>query len=96
MRNGGVEVQWWENGFLKYVRVKPRATVRGNLRIDFGGRILVFRTLAEPCDVIELQGGKWVKVGRVTKHREIILGPGESSSEIAEKRAPFPLAGEAW
>ena len=95
-----IEVQWWENGFLKYVKAKLKATSRGNLRVDMGGRILVFKTLAEPCDVVEPQNGEWVKVGRVTRFKEIVLGEGRSSREIEEERAagskPTLLIREVW
>jgi len=94
-----IEVQWWENGLLKYVKAKPKATSRGNLRVDMGGRILVFKTLIEPCDVVEPQNG-WVKVGRVTRFGEVVLGEGRSSREIEEERTmdskPTLLIREVW
>ncbi|MEM3424629.1 MAG: hypothetical protein QXI42_02295 [Thermoproteota archaeon] len=79
-----VKVEWWEGGVLKYVEAKPKATQKGNLKIEALGKIMVFETLNHECDVVSPEGGKWVKIGRVTRFREIVLGDGMSSSEVEE------------
>ena len=79
-----VKIEWKDGNAWKQSTVEIKCTRNSNLMCEHNGQILVFANLREGAEVVGLEGGKWVKAGRVTRGM-IFLGPGLSYSETNEQ-----------
>jgi hypothetical protein len=80
-----VTIEWREGNAWKQSSAEIKCTRNSNLLCEHGGQVLVFPTLKEGAEVVCLENGKWVKVGRVTRNNVIFLGEGSSYSEMCEQ-----------
>ena len=45
------------------------------------GQVYVWKKFSEGIPVVSVADGKWIQVGRITRHREVFLGEGQSYDE---------------
>jgi len=77
-------IEWRDGNAWKQAHSEIKCTRNSNLSCEHNGQILVFPSLKEGAEVVGLENGKWVKVGRVTRGL-IFLGQGLSYSETNEQ-----------
>jgi hypothetical protein len=80
-----VTIEWRDGNAWKQAHSDFKCTRNNNLAVEHDGTILVFSTLKEGSEVVSPVGGKWVKVGRVTRNHVVFLGEGNSYSETCEQ-----------
>ena len=78
-------IEWKDGAAWKQSSVEIKCTRNNNLMCEHDGQILVFQNLREGAEVVGLENGKWVRVGRVTRAGLIFLGEGLSYSEANER-----------
>jgi hypothetical protein len=80
-----IVIEWKDGAAWKQSSADVKCTRNNNLMTQHDGQILVFASLREGCEVVGLENGKWVKVGRVTRQGIVFLGQGLSYSEQCEQ-----------
>jgi len=79
-----ITIEWKDGVAWKQSSVEIKCTRNNNLMCEHDGQILVFPSLKDGAEVVGLENGKWVKVGRITRGL-IFLGQGLSYSETNER-----------
>lgn len=81
------KVEYQENGHWVQVKLKLSISGNGNYTFVHLGQRYVFKNLLEGTDVLVLHGSfSWVKAGRIDRYGTIMLGTGESYSEMIDRQ----------
>ena len=74
------------DGCWYQLKTKIGVSNNGNYTFMHQGKRYVFKNYLEGTEVLVLQGNKWAKAGRIDRYGTIVLGNGESYSEMIERQ----------
>ena len=80
------KIEYKDGDTWRQVKIKLSVSRVGNYTFQHQGRRYVFKNLLEGCEVVVLEGNCWRKAGRVDKYGTIMLGLGETYSEMVERQ----------